>query len=403
MSLVEREFAFMNNMLRRLMAFVIVGFLMVVSFVIGTMVISSRASAPVVWQQAAPTAMPIPASASSDEQQLADVFNRLSPSVVSINTISNIANLPEHEGVLPDDFDEFSAGTGTGFVIDLDAHIVTNAHVVDGAEFIEVNFIDGTLVRGEIVGVDLASDLAVIRVDLPAEQLRPVTLGDSDSLFIGQSTVAIGSPFGQNWTMTTGIISALDRTLRGLTQFSIGEVIQTDAAINPGNSGGPLLNLRGEVIGVNSQIISETRSNSGIGFAIPSNLVRRVAASLIEKGVVDYSYIGIEGGDLGLLQMEALNLPNNARGVLVGQVLSGSPADRGGLRSAGDFREVDGVPVFGSADLITAVDGVPLTGMPSLIAYLASETAPGQTVTLTVVRDGAQQLDLQVTLGARPR
>lgn len=393
----------MSSFLKRLTMLVIVGLLMVVSFVIGTMVISSRAGAPVQWQQAVATPMIVPANASSGEQQLADIFNRLSPSVVSINTISNLANLPEHDGVLPDDFDGFSAGTGTGFVIDSNGHIVTNAHVVDGAEFIEVNFIDGTLVRGEIVGVDLASDLAVIRVNLPPEQLRPVTLGDSDALFIGQSTVAIGSPFGQNWTMTTGIISALDRTLRGLTQFSIGEVIQTDAAINPGNSGGPLLNLQGEVIGVNSQIISQTRSNSGIGFAIPSNLVRRVAASLIEKGVVDYSYIGIEGGDLGLLQMEALNLPNNARGVLVGQVLTGSPADRGGLRSAGNLREVDGVRVYGSADLITAIDGVPLTGMPSLISYLASETVPGQTVTLSVVRDGREQVELSVTLGARPR
>jgi 2-alkenal reductase len=393
----------MSSFLKRLAMLVIVGLLMVVSFVIGTMVISSRAGAPVQWQQTAATPMIIPANATSDEQQLANVFNSLSPSVVSINTISNLANLPQQNGQLPDEFDEFSAGTGTGFVIDTRGYIVTNAHVVEGAEFIEVNFIDGTLVRGEIVGVDLASDLAVIRVDLPAEQLRPVTLGDSDALFIGQSTIAIGSPFGQNWTMTTGIISALDRTLRGLTQFSIGEVIQTDAAINPGNSGGPLLNLQGEVIGVNSQIISQTRSNSGIGFAIPSNLVRRVAASLIEKGVVDYSYIGIEGGELGLLQMEALNLPNNARGVLVGQVLTGSPADRGGLRSAGDLREIDGVRVYGSADLITAIDGVPLTGMPSLISYLAGETVPGQTVTLTVVRDGNQQVDLSVTLAARPR
>ncbi len=393
----------MSAFLKRLSAVVVVGLLMAVSFVVGTMVISSQAGAPVQWQQAVPTAVLLPASATSGEQQLADIFNRLSPSVVAINTISSVADIPQHEGLAPDTFDEFAAGTGTGFVIDANGHIVTNAHVVDGAEFIEVNFIDGTLVRGEIVGIDLASDLAVIRVDLPAEQLRPVTLGDSSGLFIGQSTVAIGSPFGQNWTMTTGIVSALNRTLQGLTVFSIGEVIQTDAAINPGNSGGPLLNLQGEVIGVNSQIISRSRSNSGVGFAIPSNLVRRVASALIEKGVVDYSYIGIEGGELGLLQMEALNLPNNARGVLVGSVLPGSPADRGGLRGGSNVQTLDGVRVYGAADLITNIDGIPLSGMPSLISYLASETVPGQTVVLTVVRNGREQIDLTVTLGARPQ
>jgi S1-C subfamily serine protease len=397
----------MNSSLKRLGTVAVVGLLMLASFAIGTMVISSRAGTPVVWQQASPTLAPIPVSASSDEQTLANIFNRLSPSVVSINVISSLRDIQGHDGLNPEDFpeefDEFAASSGTGFVIDTSGHIVTNAHVVDGATFIEVRFIDGTVTRGEIVGVDLASDLAVVRVDLPAERLQPATLGDSDALFIGQSTVAIGSPFGQDWTMTTGIISALNRTLQGLTMFSIGEVIQTDAAINPGNSGGPLLNLQGEVIGVNSQIISRTRSNSGIGFAIPSNLVRRVSAALIEKGVVDYSYIGIEGGELSLLQMEALNLPNNARGVLVGQVLSGSPADRGGLRSGDNVREVGGIQVYGSADLITAIDGIPLNNMSSLIAYLASETVPGQTVTLTVVRDGREQVDLSVTLGARPR
>ena len=391
----------MNAFFRRLTAVTIIGILMLASFYFGTMVISSQAGTPVHWQQPAATVPVIPQSATESERQLANVFNRISPSVVAINVVSSLTT-GQQGGLNPITPEGFSTGTGTGFVIDTDGHIVTNAHVIEGAVQIEVNFLDGTIVRGEIVGTDLASDLAVLRVDLPAEQLQPVALGDSDALFIGQSTIAIGSPFGQNWTMTTGIISALDRTIQGLTMFSIGEVIQTDAAINPGNSGGPLLNLQGEVIGVNSQIISRTRSSSGIGFAIPSNLVSRVARALIEKGVVDYSYIGIEGGELSLSQMEALNLPNNARGVLVGQVIPGSPAERGGLRSGSNIRQVNGQRVYGSADLIVAIDGVPLSGMPSLISYLASETVPGQTVTLTVVRNGREQIDLSVTLGARP-
>ncbi len=218
-----------------------------------------------------------PQFVTDSERILHELYSRLAPSVVSINVVARASGtttgqtLPQQQG------EQLVEGTGTGFVVDTAGHIVTNNHVVEGATRIEVNFYDGRIVRAEIVGLDPDSDLAVIQVQgVPAENLHPVTLGDSESLYVGQEVVAIGSPFNQPWTMTTGIISALDRSIRGLTQFSIGSVIQTDAAINPGNSGGPLLNLQGEVIGVNSQIMSESRSNSGIGFAIPSNLVQRV-------------------------------------------------------------------------------------------------------------------------------
>ena len=190
---------------------------------------------------------------------------------------------------------QFSA-SGTGFVIDTDGHIVTNNHVVDGADLIEVNFHDGTILEGTVVGLDPDSDIAVLKVDRPASELQPVTFGDSDSLFIGETTLAIGSPFGQRWTLTTGIVSALGRTIQGLDQYSVGSVIQTDAAINPGNSGGPLLDLDGEVVGMNSQIASQSRSNAGIAFSIPSNLVKRVAQQLIDNGQVNYSYLGISSG-----------------------------------------------------------------------------------------------------------
>jgi 2-alkenal reductase len=329
------------------------------------------------------------------ESVYATIYNRVSPSVVSINVVSRRPTSSTFG-------DQFSGGTGTGFVVDDRGHIVTNAHVVDGAVRIEVNFRDGSIYRGELVGIDLDSDLAVLRVDRPASEMTPVPLGDSSALFIGQEVVAIGSPFNQPWTLTSGIISALGRTIDGLGQYQIGEVIQTDAAINPGNSGGPLLNLRGEVIGVNSQIVSQSRSNSGVGFAVPSNLVARVAAELIENGRVNYSYLGIRGGNVSLALIEALNLPNNARGVVVSGVEAGGPAARAGLRNAGGVRQVDGFEVFTRVDIITAINGTPITGMPALIAYLASETRPGDTVTMTVVRDGQQVIELPVTLAPRP-
>lgn len=368
---------------------------LIVVLIAGSAVFSGTAQQNVVWPVAVQATQAVVNPVLPSETVYSDIYNRISPSVVSINVVARTPSSQVFEG-------EFSGGTGTGFVIDQQGHIVTNAHVVDGAVRIEVNFFDGSIYRGELVGIDYDSDLAVIQVSRAAEELQPVALGNSDSLFIGQEVVAIGSPFGQRWTLTTGIVSALNRTIDGLGDYSIGQVIQTDAAINPGNSGGPLLTLTGEVIGVNSQIISQSRSNSGIGFAIPSNLVSRVAAELIEDGDVDYSYLGIRGGDVDLATIESLNLPNNARGVLVTIAEPGGPAANGGLQSARGGREVDGFEVFSSADIITAINGNTITGMSSLIAYLASNTQPGDTVTMTVVRDGQQTLDLPVLLTARP-
>jgi 2-alkenal reductase len=251
------------------------------------------------------------------------------------------------------------------------------------------------------VGVDPDSDLAVIKVDRAADELHPVTLGDSSQAFVGEDVVAIGSPFGEAWTLTTGIVSALNRDISSLSTFRIGAVIQTDAAINPGNSGGPLVNMQGEVIGVNAQILSQSGTGSGVGFAIPSNLVKRVAQSLIQNGSVSYSYLGISGGDMSLDTIESLNLPNNARGVVVNQVTAGGPAAKAGLKDAVISQSNSG-NALSSADIITAVNGTPIISMESLISYLGSQTKPGDTVTLTVVRDGSQQLDLPVTLTARP-
>jgi S1-C subfamily serine protease len=266
----------------------------------------------------------------------------------------------------------------------------------------EVAFNDGTLARAEIVGQDPDSDLAVIRVvDVVPEKLHPITFADSDSLFVGQAVLAIGSPFGERWTLTSGIVSGLNRVIPSITNFSIGGVIQTDAAINPGNSGGPLLNLNGQVVGVNAQIATESGASSGVGFAIPGNLAQRVAQQLIEQGDVQYSYLGITGGDVSLDTIEALGLPNDIRGVVIGQVTPGGPAANAGLQPA-LTTEAAGVGELQSADIITAIDGQPIFGMADLISYLARNTSPGQVASLSVLRNGSEQLTLDVTLQPRP-
>lgn len=314
------------------------------------------------------------------ERVFSEVYNRVSPGVVSIIVSSQSQD---------DSF--FGTSSGSGFVIDTQGHIITNFHVVDGADRIEVSFYDGTITSARIIGNDPDSDLAVIKVDLPADRLRPVPLADSNNLTIGQTVLAIGNPFSNNWTLTSGIISALDRRIIGLNQYAIGGVIQTDAAINPGNSGGPLLNLNGEVIGVNSQIEGGLRQNAGIGFAVPSNLVTRVFQELVQTGEVRYSYIGISYRPIDLDLMQEFSLPNNIQGVAVRQVQPNTPASNAGLQTMG----------INSIDIITAINGVPMRDFDQMIGWLAINTRPGDTVNVTVYRAG-QVLDLPVTLTDRP-
>lgn len=391
--------------LRRLLLLMLPLLLIGFGFALGTILSPGRAAP--LWQAAAPLATPDfdALDLAPHESEIARIYHQVSPSVVAISTARSSSY-----GLAP--------GSGSGFVISDEGHIVTNAHVIAGAQrgSIEVNFVDGTIVRAEPVGMDPDSDLAVLRVSLPPERLQPLTLADSDNLVIGQTTLALGSPFGQDWTLTSGIISALNRAIQGLersvdgsersARFTVGSVIQTDAAINPGNSGGPLFNLKGEVIGVNSQIASRSGSYSGIGFAIPANLVRRVVPELIEHGEVRYSYLGISSLNssdrpINLNLIETLNLPNNLRGVVVSHVAAGGPAARAGLRNPGNVVRVRGENLPSSADIITAINGVPLNGMNTLVAWLASHTRPGDQVVLTVWRDGAP-VELPLTLGERP-
>jgi len=336
---------------------------------------------PIVEIVAAQDAPPL----TEQELTLAQLYENVAPSVVAISVNTRQGD-----------------SGGTGFVIDMDGHIVTNFHVVQDASDIIVNFLDGTITRAETVGVDPDADLAVIKVDVDEDRLFPVRFGNSDALVIGQSVAALGSPFGEDWTLTAGIVSALNRRISGLSGYSIGSAIQTDAPINPGNSGGPLFNLSGEVIGVNSQIRSETRANSGIGFAIPSNLTRRVAKELIENGFINYSYIGIFGQAVDLTTIESLELANNQRGVVITDVAPRSPAQEAGfLAPELVFDDSGFANGFTSADIITAIDGEEITGFESLISYLAQYTRPGDTVTMTLLRDN-QLIDLPVTLGERP-
>jgi S1-C subfamily serine protease len=330
----------------------------------------------------------------------------VNPSVVNIIVNMDHPALSGGDEELPEGFDVTSSGSG--FVWDTDGHIVTNYHVVEGATGVQVTFSDGTMALAEVVGQDDDSDLAVIKIDPAGYTLVPVRLGDMRDLFVGMRVAAIGNPFGLQGTLTSGIVSAIGRSIPAPTtrnNYSIPDSIQTDAAINPGNSGGPLLNERGEVIGVNAQIRSEVRSNSGIGFAVPVSIVGRVVPSLIETGSYAHSYLGVSGNTFSPICAGELGLDPTVRGVLVDEALAGGPADRAGLRGA--ERRIDSAypsicPNAAGGDLVMAINGQAITSFDDMLIYMARYTSPGDTVQLTILRDGDErQVDL--TLAARPR
>ena len=320
------------------------------------------------------------------EALLTGIYDRIVPSVVRIVT---------SPGTL-------GASEGSGFVWDDRGHIVTNYHVVRGGGVMRALFFSGDEYDATVVGSDPDADIAVIKIDAPADKLTPIELGDSSGLRPGQFTIAIGAPFGQDFTMTGGIISAVGRLIdSGFSQFAIPEVIQTDAAINPGNSGGPLLDWRGQVIGINTQIRGDARQNSGVGFAVPVDLAKRVVPSLIEDGEHRYSWLGISAQDVGKDLRDEAGFDSGLRGTLVQAVTPDSPADRAGLRGGDERITVLGRPVMIGGDIITSIDGEPVLAIEDIIAYLALNTSPGDSVTLSVLRDG-QNTNVLVELGERP-
>jgi len=346
---------------------------------------------------ATPTPLPeeFIAEIEAEDAWLINLYQRANPAVVYIEVLVKQEGTP------------MPLATGSGFVIDTAGHIVTNAHVVAEADAVQVTFSDGSVMDAQIKGLDQYSDLAVIKVDVPPDRLAPLELGDSDVIQVGQRVVAIGNPFGLDGTMTVGVISALGRTLPTMVlqsggSFSNPEIVQTDAAINPGNSGGPLLDTRGRVIGVNTAIRSQTGVNSGIGFAVPVNTVKRIVPSLIEKGIYDYPYLGITSDNRFTVAelMAPLGLPVDY-GVLVAEVSPGTGAARAGLQGGDREVELMGMTVRAGGDIIVAADEYELRDFDDLIAYLVRETEVGQRVVLTIIRDG-ERLEIPVMLGERP-
>ena len=335
------------------------------------------------------TLPPIPADLRPDERAMVELFERTSPSVVYITTLARRTDWFGRPmgGEVPQ-------GTGTGFVWDDGGHVITNAHVVRGAEAVEVVMSDQTTYDAEWVGGSVSHDLAVLRIEAPSAALRPVTVGDSDGLRVGQSVYAIGNPFGLSATLTTGIVSALGRRIEGLDGTPIEEVIQTDAAINTGNSGGPLLDSAGRLIGVNTQIASPSGASAGVGFAVPVNTVRRVVPQIIDTGEYMPPRLGIrmDGGRGNLSRFVLGQL--RTTGVLVVGTESGAGAAAAGLRGTEVSR--NGQEVTQVGDVIQAVDGEPIRYQGELRAVL-DRYSPGDDVTVTILRDGDTR-DVVVTL-----
>ncbi len=329
----------------------------------------------------------------------------------SVVNITSIAVVPTLQGALA----QQPQGIGSGFVIDTDGRIVTNNHVVQDADQLMVTFQDRSTVPAKLIGRDPDNDLAVIQVDPNATddngqpirtRLKPVTLGDSDRITIGETAIAIGSPLGLQQTVTEGIVSALrnpeEQTGTGDSIGLLGGAVQTDAAINPGNSGGPLFNASGEVIGVNSAILSQSGGNIGIGFAIPVNVVKRVVPELIQSGCYKHPLIGVTAISLSLFgqsQRQALGIPTNLKGLLVQDASAG--AAQAGIQAGSQVVVIGGMPIRVGGDIIVAIDGRPVATGGELRGYVENNKHPGDTVTLTVLRGGQRQ-DIPVRLSTRP-
>ncbi|HUH98917.1 MAG TPA: trypsin-like peptidase domain-containing protein [Anaerolineales bacterium] len=362
-----------------------------------------QAAPPAPSSQQPPIQVQAPNNPAVEQDALMALYQQTIPGVVTI-----LVNTSQGEAL------------GSGFVYDAQGHIVTNDHVVQGAQDnkVEVDFNSGFKTYGTVIGTDPDSDLAIIKVDASGADLHPIPVGDSSALKVGQTVVAIGNPFGESGTMTVGVVSGLTRTVSSLhavtgtngQTFPAGDFIQTDAAINAGNSGGPLLNLNGEVVGIvesdatNSFTPTGGPVSSGVGFAVSANILKRVAPLLISNGKVDYPYLGISfftnslSSGLTLDVVQALGLSQDT-GAYVTDVVAGGPADQAGIKAGTQATSIQGLNAGG--DLIIAIDGHPVMEFDDLLAYLIENKSPGDKVVLTVLR-GTQKQDITVTLGKRP-
>ena len=319
---------------------------------------------------------------------LTEIFERSEFGVVSIS----VTKLSDFGG---------SGGVGSGFVFDKEGHIITNNHVVDKAKKISVTFVDGISYNAKLVGTDPYADIAVIKLDVNAEKLHPLPIGDSSKLRVGEQISAIGNPFGLSGSMSSGIVSQLGRLLpvQG-TFFSIPDVIQTDTAINPGNSGGPLLNMDAEVVGINTAIYSSDGSFSGVGFSIPSNVVLKIVPTLITEGEFHHPWVGISSANISTDLAELLNL-DDAKGVLIMTVVKDSPADKAGLRGSSETATLDEIEYTVGGDIILSADEKEIRQIDDLLIHLQREKSVGDTISLEVLRDG-EIIDIDLTLEKRP-
>ncbi|MBI4319955.1 MAG: trypsin-like peptidase domain-containing protein [Chloroflexi bacterium] len=331
-----------------------------------------------------------------NDDAVVSVYERVSLAVV------NITNVGRQQDALFDDVPIPREGAGSGVIIDDQGHILTNNHVVAGAESLEVKLADGTTVTGDVVGTDPGNDLAIVKIDVPKEKLTVAALGDSDKLRVGEMAIAIGNPFGLQSTVTVGVVSSTGRNWPSQSGRTISNMIQTDAAINPGNSGGPLLNASGQVIGINTAIESPVRGSVGIGFAIPINTAKRFVPDMLSGGEVSHPWLGISGQAITPKLAEELGLPVN-EGVHVVQTLANSPAAKAGLKGAGlTQRGLLRPQAGGAGDIITAIDGMKVSKVEQISQYIDANKKVGDTVKLDVLRDG-KTISVEAKLATWPR
>ena len=323
----------------------------------------------------------------SSKFSLMEIFEKTEASVVQVNVRSADGRITP-------------GNMGSGFVYSDDGYIITNNHVIDNAEKVTITFLDGESYIAQIIGTDSDLDLAVLKVKIGSTYLQPIPIGDSSQLKVGQEIAAIGNPFGLSGSMTSGIISQMGRLLPQDSGYSIPDVIQTDAAINPGNSGGPLLNMKGEVVGINTAIQSATGEFTGVGFAVPSNTVKKVIPVLIEYGIFHHPWMGISGSDVDpdLAKVRELN---SSKGFLIATVVEGSPAEDAGLQGVTDTREIDGREYPLDGDIILKIDDVVVRKISDILVYLQREKSIGDEMIMTINRDG-MLIEKVLVLGERP-